>query len=1334
MGSVADRGDSRITIELDAVAQFPGGRSWPCVIRDFCGDGMLLEGATTEGSHIRTQVEDEVLVLFSVPVGGQGSQTYRLTAVVKRATDNALGVHLRGGMALGAFRALEDHARKQGAPGPQGGAGDGAVDAGRGRIDQAVSNDVVARVHRLAARALPSLYKAFFDRAAEELIVLARDAGSNARQSALLEALNVVEAGAKEVTRAAGSQVLDHIANPRTRSILVDKRKKGEEADAADALTLVDTNAFEDWLAVADIIAKAEDRFVDDLTTLCAQMGMLRARWAAREIMPLGPAVLAATFDDAMQALELDREIRRLFCSFFQESLISFLRRLIPALQKLLDDCGALPRTEELSDQAWRTAGAGVPANHPRRRPEGKQPSDAVDRAARAGPGSTQETAAFNPNETGGWGPGQVSPARSAPPTTRETGSIVPAAVDAVESGADTPVGAMLSAARTLMHFSRDLAASDDLPGEMPLAREAPPASGSLYSADEVRAALTQLRSGPALHTSADFGVQRRLAEVLPEGRDGRQFAPDAHDALEMVDGLFDSIRSDAFMPESLKPWLGDLEAIYGQLATQKVDLPNTSQARLSPALHLLNELAELAGFADAGEGFDPALRDQVDSVMAGVRGEFDGDEAVFERAVEVIRPILDRQRRTFDGNLRRVVRQSEGSSRLLEARCAVVDAVAKRLGGRDVPRVVVRLLNPGWRNLLVHTHLRHGPGSSEFLRQLVLVDELIEHFDTGDGGADGLIEEIADGLKEIAYEPGRRSQLLSALRDALGQTTVDRIHVGEGRAAEVLGLEHALAEAESEQETDADASATNAEWNRCLGIARALEVGAWVRLGDDAGRSHILMVAWIGGDHAAFTLVNRKGVKVLDMSLREVVQRLVDDAIEILGDHGPPLVERASQHMLQKMHNQLAYQAMHDALTGLINRKEFERVVAAAVRARRADECHGLLIFMDLDQFKVINNTCGHDAGDELLRTLVPSLRQELLAVHGQLARLGGDEFGILVERCDGAQAQAVTDGLLRSVREFGFDWQGERYALTASLGCVPFGDDGRDAVDLLKQADAACYAAKDAGRNRVQVFQIDDEQMAERRGVMEWVARVDQVLREGRIRLTAQKIAPLGGRAGAKPHYEILMTVLNERGEPMPPVDFIAAAEGYDRMPAVDRWVVEHALRWMSVNLEHMDRVHGFSINLSGRSLNDPDFRSFVVKQLELTRVPTEKVTFEITETAAFSSVDAANRFITHLKNLGCTFSLDDFGTGLASYSYLRNLNVDYVKIDGMFVRDLIDSPADYAVVKSVTEIARFMGKQTIAECVETKQILEALREIGVDYVQGWGVERAKPLDEIF
>ena len=300
-------------------------------------------------------------------------------------------------------------------------------------------------------------------------------------------------------------------------------------------------------------------------------------------------------------------------------------------------------------------------------------------------------------------------------------------------------------------------------------------------------------------------------------------------------------------------------------------------------------------------------------------------------------------------------------------------------------------------------------------------------------------------------------------------------------------------------------------------------------------------------------------------------------------------------------------------------------------------------------------------------------------------------------------------------------------------SAAC-PSVDDGRDAVVLLQQADAACYAAKDQGRNRVQVHELEDEQMAERRGVMEWVARVDQVLRDGRIRLTGQKIAPIRDPGSAKPHYEILMTVLNDAGEPMGPVDFITAAETYDRMPAVDRWVVTHSLNWMSLNLEHMDKVHGFSINLSGTSLNDPSFCDFVVQQLQRTRVPTEKVTFEITETAAFSSMDAANRFIARLRDLGCTFSLDDFGTGLASYSYLRNLDVDYVKIDGMFVKDLIENPADYAVVKSVSEIAHFMGKQTIAEFVETTQILDALREIGVDYAQGWGVERPKPLDQIF
>ena len=300
-----------------------------------------------------------------------------------------------------------------------------------------------------------------------------------------------------------------------------------------------------------------------------------------------------------------------------------------------------------------------------------------------------------------------------------------------------------------------------------------------------------------------------------------------------------------------------------------------------------------------------------------------------------------------------------------------------------------MRLLNPGWRNLLVHSHLRHGPDSEEFQRQLKVVDELVELLESGVGDAEGLIEEVTEGLEDISYEPGHRRQLLATLREAIGGQEQRTVRVEEGEAAEVLGLKDALPETEPEAPSDEEEA--RAEWERCLGLARGLDVGAWVGLDDETGRTRILTIAWIGEDHTAFTLVNRKGVKVRDLELREMVQGLVDDDIEILDEFDMPLMERASQNMLQNMHNQLAYQATHDALTGLVNRKEFERAVDAAVNNSKAESGEAVVIFMDLDQFKIINNTCGHDAGDELLRALVPTLRHELRGVRGQLARLGG-------------------------------------------------------------------------------------------------------------------------------------------------------------------------------------------------------------------------------------------------------------------------------------------------------------------------------------------------------
>lgn len=307
--------------------------------------------------------------------------------------------------------------------------------------------------------------------------------------------------------------------------------------------------------------------------------------------------------------------------------------------------------------------------------------------------------------------------------------------------------------------------------------------------------------------------------------------------------------------------------------------------------------------------------------------------------------------------------------------------------------------------------------------------------------------------------------------------------------------------------------------------------------------------------------------------------------------------------------------------------------------------------------------------------------------------------------------------------------------YTLSASLGLVFIDQTTQSVDDAMQFADEACYAAKDAGRNRVQEYELGDATMMRRHGVMEWVTQLDKALEDDRLILNCQKIVPVMGdmSQGIDNHYEILLTMIDELGDTMPPTDFIIAAETYNRMTVIDRWVIERVFHWMSVNRDKLDHFSGFSINVSGHSVNDETFPDFVLEQFSKSQAPTSKVCFEITETAAIANIDNAVDFMNRMKIIGCQFSLDDFGTGLSSYSYLRNLPVDFVKIDGVFVKDIATNPGDYAVVRSINEIGHYMGKKTIAEYVESDEILKLMQEIGVDYAQGYCIEKPLPLEDL-
>ena len=431
-----------------------------------------------------------------------------------------------------------------------------------------------------------------------------------------------------------------------------------------------------------------------------------------------------------------------------------------------------------------------------------------------------------------------------------------------------------------------------------------------------------------------------------------------------------------------------------------------------------------------------------------------------------------------------------------------------------------------------------------------------------------------------------------------------------------------------------------------------------------------------------------------------------------------------------REMARQLGYQASHDPLTGLINRSEFEREVEAALGDAREFGNQHALCYLDLDQFKVINDTCGHFAGDELLRRIANLIRGEISA-SAIVGRLGGDEFGILLKRSSLEHAERVALDIRDSVQEFRFAWDNTQFEVGVSIGIVPVRADNANIGEIFSAADVACYAAKDKGRNMVHTYLIGDIEYARRRGEMQWSTRITTALKENRFVLYFQKIVPTGW-AGEQDmcHGEILLRMLDEEGKIIPPSRFMSAAERYRHMGDIDRWVVREALSMLRLKVRSCPESCFYSINLSGQSLGSEGLLDFVKREFQRTGLDPKRVCFEITETAAISNLSFASRFITELHDIGCRFALDDFGSGLSSFGYLKALPVDYLKIDGSFVKDMVRNPNDRAMVSAINQIGHLLGIKTIAEFVENEETLLLLRETGVDYAQGYFIHKPEAM----
>ncbi|MBW0147874.1 EAL domain-containing protein [Marinobacter sp. CAU 1620] len=425
-----------------------------------------------------------------------------------------------------------------------------------------------------------------------------------------------------------------------------------------------------------------------------------------------------------------------------------------------------------------------------------------------------------------------------------------------------------------------------------------------------------------------------------------------------------------------------------------------------------------------------------------------------------------------------------------------------------------------------------------------------------------------------------------------------------------------------------------------------------------------------------------------------------------------------------------LQHMAYHDSLTDLVNRREFERQLDAALHDSRKSARDCVLLYLDLDQFKIINDTCGHRAGDELLKQLAKLLGQNLRA-NDTLARLGGDEFGVLLRGCDAIDARKVAESLCEEVREYRFVWEGKPFAVSLSVGMVIIGSRYKTASELLSHADLACYAAKDRGRNNVQVYESSDKDMQQRQRDMQWTSRLQEALQTDNFFLCHQEMVPLQEKSADGFRTEFLVR-LRQGNEIIPPGAFIPAAERFGLMPRIDRRVIELAFAYLDRTGLGREPTGTFFINLSGGSLSDAELFNFIRTKVEQHSILPHRVCFEITETSAIANLSDTIGFIERARHDGFKFALDDFGSGMSSFSYLKALPIDYLKVDGGFIRNMIADPIDMGIVDACNRIGHAAGLKTIAEFVETDEVKECLRKLGLDFAQGYGISKPVPLEQ--
>ena len=1264
----------RYPIELEATLIVEESMSVQCVIQDFCSGGLFL-GFKQSIAKTSFPHHKNIKIHFSISPE-HGREDFQLDAKIMHVSSNGIGAAVEN-MSVSAFNALKKEANT--------GAKTAPFDRHSSSSNKLNQDNFKKVIKKMLDEHLPQLLAQFFEGLWEDLKKNKERSADFMGRSPLDDLITTLKFSRESIISEFCSSILfevDHISDSS-------HKKDVETVTDGRTLALIEKEDFQDWLNLSSIIRKLTNHYKNRIHQIEGKLSLVLGSPVSAIKNPISPGVLCVNFREIILQFNLNNDTNQKLYTIFEKILTNSLGDLYDEFDKVLVGYGAPDQfVSQIIRQPDKTANEISHRKH-------HKPDNLQDAQKSQLPSLISNDDLLNLL--------QIAEQKNRPPVVQVARKLL----DIIK---ETNTVSAAEVNDGLSEKTTDLVAQTQ----------------PFFTADEVVAAISKIQKNVSEHSKFHqnpVALQKHLQDTLKNSGNSRKILSTSDiNQLEVYGKLFETLFNDLRISSEIKSYIESIHLMLLALPLQGNDFLDSDS---HPARNVLNQLATLESAVKANRIIKKTnIKNILDKLVTRIDREASTNPDIFREVEQELNEVTAEVTKSVDLNIRRMVETYEGKQKLETARRFVQQEIDKRCAGKSIPNIIPMLLTSGWQHLLVITELNQEKSKVEKPTYYKVIDDLILWLSDQDlileeqtGRIIKTIELIDDQLGSICTNAFIHDSFIEELTALLIGVGTPRVR----KAVEMIVIEPLSIKEETTVQMSDD------KWTLQV---EQLRVGEWLTIFRNSEGFEPMKLVWIGDFPQIFVFVNRDGLNKLEYTKGELAELMRSGAANKIESLDVPLMDRATNMMLQKMHEKLIYNATHDPVTDLFTRDEFVKQLKHEMTIL-GSSVH-MLCHIEVQDYRMITNICGVAGGNQLLKKLTHLLTGQLRNEE-LFARLGDKTFGILFKHCSPDEGYEIAKKLINLISDSHFEWADKSYSIGVTIGLAPFIENGCDAHKLLQQADSASILAKRSGYNRIQIFKEDDEGLSRQNKLHEWAGQIDKILSENRLFLRCQKIAPVELEKNDHTHYEILLGIRGNAGNIIPPDHFIPAVERCNRMPEIDQWVIRNVFGWIEQNRSYFDQMDGFSINLSGQSINTEEFLEFLKEFLASSSVPLQKLTFEITETVAADSLVYVKKFIKQIKQFGCKFSLDDFGSGYSSYSYLKNLDVDYLKIDGAFVKYIANNNADAAIVKSMNEIAHSLGMETIAEYVENNEIRDILREIGVDYVQGYGVQKPVLLTEL-